>query len=92
MADVSWDFSTASSRPQSDLGVVIEVLRGDIVRRELECSDVPSQHLWRQLGFNMTEQKRDADAPVSNPAIEGIPPGDLGSVLEDIGKFQGHHP
>ena len=85
MADVSWDFSTASSRSQLDLGIVVEILRGDIVRRELECSDVPSQHLWRQLGLNMTEQKRDTDTSVSNPAIERIPSGDLRSVLEDIG-------
>jgi len=73
MASVTWEFSAATPRAELDLAVVVEALRDELVRGELESSDIPAQHLWRKLGLDMPEQKRDADAAVSYTTIKRVP-------------------
>lgn len=77
VADVSGDPAGATTRPQLDLAMMVEAVRGDLVRCELERSNIPSQHLRRQFGLDMAQEKRDADPSESNTAVERVPSGRL---------------
>lgn len=68
-AYVSRDLPAATSCSQADLSSLVKALCSDVVGRELERPNVPSEHIWRKLGLDMSEEKRNADPTEANSSI-----------------------
>ena len=87
MEPLSRDLVGTPASSETNLGLLVKALQGYFVRCEIECPDIPAEHVWWKFDFDVSEEKRDANSSESDSSAEWVPSCYLRAGLEDIGEF-----